>query len=84
MHLMPYIRCMRTTLDIDDDVLQAAKELAAVRKSTAGQVISELARMALTKGETSKPIIRNGFELLPGGGAMVTGELVDKLAEDEG
>jgi len=84
MHLMRYIRCMRTTLDIDDDVLQAAKELAAVRKSTAGQVISELARMALTKGETSEPIIRNGFELLPGGGAMVTAELVDKLAEDEG
>jgi hypothetical protein len=75
---------MRTTLDIDDDVLQAAKELAAVRKSTAGQVISELARMALTRGRTRKPIIRNGFELLPAGGAVVTAELVDKLAEDEG
>jgi hypothetical protein len=39
---------MRTTLDIDDDVLLAAKELAAIRRTTAGQVISDLARQALT------------------------------------
>ena len=28
---------MRTTLDIDDDVLQAAKELARSEKKTAGK-----------------------------------------------
>lgn len=39
---------MRTTLDIDDDILQAAKELAKAEGKTAGQVISELARKALT------------------------------------
>jgi len=39
---------MRTTLDIDDDVLQAAKELARRQKKTAGAVISELTRKALT------------------------------------
>ncbi len=33
---------MRTTLDIADDVLQAAKEIAAVRGRTAGAVMSEL------------------------------------------
>ena len=33
---------MRTTLDIDDDILQAAKELARAEKKTAGQVLSEL------------------------------------------
>jgi DNA-binding transcriptional regulator YdaS (Cro superfamily) len=38
---------MRTTLDIDDDVFLAAKELAAIRKTTAGQVISELARQGI-------------------------------------
>jgi hypothetical protein len=38
---------MRTTLDIDEDVLRAAKELAAARKSTAGKILSELARRAL-------------------------------------
>ena len=38
---------VRTTLDIDDDVLQAAKELADHRKTTAGKVLSDLARQAL-------------------------------------
>jgi hypothetical protein len=37
---------MRTTLDIDDDVLQAAKELAVAHRETAGQVLSDLARGA--------------------------------------
>ena len=40
---------MRTTLDIDDDVLAAAKELAHSQKTTAGRVISNLARQALTR-----------------------------------
>ena len=40
---------MRTTLDIDDDILQAAKELARAEKKTAGQVLSELARKGLTQ-----------------------------------
>ncbi len=35
---------MRTTLDIDDDVLIAVKEIASSRKTTPGKVISELAR----------------------------------------
>ena len=41
------IAAMRTTLDIDDDVLQAAKELGGLQKKTAGQILSELARKAL-------------------------------------
>jgi hypothetical protein len=39
---------MRTTLDIADDVLQAAKERARRERKTAGEVISELARSTLT------------------------------------
>lgn len=39
---------MRTTLDIDDDILAAAKELARAEGRTAGQVLSDLARRALT------------------------------------
>ena len=38
---------MRTTLDIDDDVLEAVKELAAREKKTAGTKLSELARLAI-------------------------------------
>ena len=39
---------MRTTLDIDDDVLMAAKELARAAGKTAGKIISELVRKAMT------------------------------------
>lgn len=39
---------MRTTLDIDDDILAAAKDLARAEGKTAGQVLSDLARRALT------------------------------------
>ncbi len=38
---------MRTTLDLDPDVLQAVKELAEARGVTAGKLMSELARKAL-------------------------------------
>ena len=43
---------MRTTLDLDDDVLQAAKELAALQGKTAGQMVSELVRRALRQPPT--------------------------------
>jgi hypothetical protein len=54
---------MRTTLDLDEDVLQAAKEIAAARGTTAGKVISELARKALEPSHDAK--VRNGVPLLP-------------------
>jgi hypothetical protein len=37
---------MRTTLDIDDDILAAAKERAQRERKSIGTVISELARRA--------------------------------------
>jgi len=55
---------VRTTLDIDDEVLWAAKELAAQRGSTAGKVLSELARQAL-KPAGADIENRNGVPLLP-------------------
>ena len=54
---------MRTTLDIADDVLQAAKEIAVVRRSTAGAVISDLARLALAPTHSAR--LRNGVPVLP-------------------
>ena len=74
---------MRTTLEIDDDVLMAAKELAAAQKKTAGAVISELARKALRGDNSSTLEVRNGFSLLPSGGAIVTTELVESLFDEE-
>lgn len=45
---------MRTTLDIDDDILAAAKDLAKAEGKTAGQVLSDLARRALTTPATQQ------------------------------
>ena len=73
---------MRTTLDIDDDVLAAAKELASGQKTTAGKVISDLVRKALTQPGGRKVIYRNGLPVLPKRGGIVTPELVDRLAEE--
>jgi hypothetical protein len=56
-------RPVRTTLDIDPDVLQAAKELAEHRGTTAGKVLSELARKALAP--KTRATVRNGVPLLP-------------------
>jgi hypothetical protein len=74
---------VRTTLDIDDDVLAAAKELASGQKTTAGKVISDLVRKALTTPLRSKVIYRNGLPVLPKRGGVVTRELVERLAEEE-
>jgi hypothetical protein len=53
---------MRTTLDIDADVLQAAKELAAVHQKTVGQIVTDLLRRAL-EPPASAPRIRNGVRI---------------------
>lgn len=51
---------MRTTLDIDDDILAAAKELARAEGKTAGQVLSDLARRALTAPSGLPPGLADG------------------------
>lgn len=76
---------MRTTLDIDDDILQAAKELAAAKGSTAGKVLSELARRGLA-GSGGTGQVRNGVPLLSsrGSGApRVTMKRVNDLRDDQ-
>jgi Arc/MetJ family transcription regulator len=76
-------RCVRTTLDIDDDVLQAAKELGALHGKTAGQVVSDLARRALSPSATHR--LRNGVPVLPrrpAGRPRPTMRLVNQLRDD--
>jgi hypothetical protein len=73
---------MRTTLDIDNDVLQAAKELAAARNTTAGLIVSELLRKALTSGDTgSNRVLMNGIRVVAPTGKVVTSEMVRELRE---
>lgn len=76
---------MRTTLDIDDDVLRAAKELARREKKTAGAVISELARKALTAPAQGlrEPKAVHGFRPFPRRGGIVTNTQIDKLREED-
>jgi predicted ATPase len=74
---------MRTTLEIDEDVLEAAKELATRQKKTAGKVISELARRGIqTHRATPSQKIINGFEVLPAEGRVVTPQIVQKILEE--
>ena len=74
---------MRTTLDIDDDVLQAAKEIGELRRKTAGQVLSELARKALEPKFVGR--VRNGVPLLPyrPGTPILTVKRVNELLDEE-
>lgn len=81
---------MRTTLDIADDVLAGARELARRQKKTAGQVISDLARDALTRPlgtgkaeEIGGPEGFFGFRPLPADGVVVTNELINQLRDED-
>ena len=76
---------MRTTLDIDLDVLQAAKEMAGRTKRTAGEILSDLARKALVfsnPADAATSAVVNGFEVMPAADRVVTAELVRKLMEE--
>ncbi len=84
---------MRTTLDIADDVLFAAKDMARQRKVSLGVMLSTLARGGLTAAVSSKRPVpstaarlkRFGIVPLPArGGGVVTDELVNQIREQEG
>jgi len=73
---------MRTTLDLDLDVLQAAKEIGASRGMSAGQVVSELVRKALASPKSAK--VRNGVPLLArkAGSPPLTMAAVNQLRDE--
>lgn len=78
---------MRTTIDIEDDVLAAAKELARMQNVSAGQVVSRLLRNALA-GEAVQGRVETrqigGFRPFPARGPVVTSDKVDQLRDEEG
>lgn len=76
---------MRTTLEIDDDVMQAAREMARLKNQGVGRAISDLARRGLVP-ETSPVVeLEDGIPVWKhGSGAVaVTSEMVRNLADDE-
>ena len=80
---------MRTTLDIDEDVLLAAKEHAARERKSVGAVISALARDGLRQ-PAARPPRRAGakrggrFAVLPHREEVITVEHVRGLQDTEG
>ncbi len=81
---------MRTTIDIEDDVLAVAKELARAQHVSAGRIISRLAREALT-GRRQQELPDNaatgavgGFRPFPARGTMVTNDQINDLRDQEG
>lgn len=83
---------MRTTLDIDDDLLAAAKELGRQQGRSAGAVVSALLRQALTHGagpqaaagRSRAPRSVAGFRPFPSRGKPVGNDTVDALRDQEG
>jgi hypothetical protein len=81
---------MRTTLDIEDDVLMAAKETARRQKTSIGAVISDLARRTLMQPHANAPHQRAsrrglsslGIRPLPKRGGIVTNEVINQLRDD--
>ncbi len=81
---------MRTTLNIDTELLIAAKELAEREHKTAGHVISELLRQALraravqarTKRQSNRDIY--GFRPVPSRGGIVTNQHINDLRDELG
>jgi len=73
---------MRTTLDIDQDILLAVKEIAAQRGASLGKVLSELARQSIVDAPSAG--FRNGLPLFSQqpGAEVVTLERVNQLRDE--
>ncbi len=73
---------MRTTLDVDEDVLLAARALAKQRGVTVGKALSDLARQALTRQAAVGT--RHGLPVFPvqPNAGVVTLELVNRLRDE--
>ena len=78
---------MRTTIDIEDDVLAAAKEMARLQHVSAGQVVSRLLREAMSgKAGASASGARTvaGFQPFPARGVLITDTQIEELRDAEG
>jgi hypothetical protein len=73
---------MRTTLDVEEDVLLAARELAKRRGISVGKALSDLARQALTRQPTIAT--QHGLPVFPvqPQAGVVTLELVNRLRDE--
>ena len=81
---------MRTTLDIDADVLAAAKERARREHKTTGQFVSDLLRRAMTQAHApeadgvNEPAACYGFQPFASRGIVISEALIERLRDDDG
>lgn len=73
---------VRTTLEIDDDLIAAARELAGIEGRSIGSVVSDLIRKGLTPTkvdtEDGLPVIR-----VPAGSPPITPEMVRRGLDED-
>jgi hypothetical protein len=72
---------VRTTLELDDDLVAAAREMAAAERRSLGSVISDLARRGLTPARVEVdgdlPVVR-----VPAGTPAITAEMVRRAVDE--
>jgi hypothetical protein len=83
-HQVRYAWIMRTTLDIDDEILLTVKQIAQQQKTTAGSVVSRLLRESL-EPKSFAIEYRDGVPVLPRrpNAPVVTTELVNRLLNED-
>jgi len=75
---------MRTTVNLDEDVLSAVKDLARARQTSIGKELSVLVRRALQGAGRGRGEGVAGFEPFPAEGRLITNELIAGLRDQEG
>lgn len=72
---------MRTTLDLDEDILEAAREIARSRRRSIGAIVSELARAGLRPADVEMieglPVIR-----ARSGSIVITSEMIARALDE--
>ncbi|HET7386388.1 MAG TPA: DUF2191 domain-containing protein [Nocardioidaceae bacterium] len=75
---------MRTTLNLDERVLAAARSKARHERISLGRAVSDLALAGLAPPETRDLTRRHGFPQLPSPpGWVITDEMVARFRDDE-
>lgn len=79
---------MRTTIDIDSDLLLAVKERARAERKSAGRVVSNILRNSLngtSNRSDEKSVYKNGIRVLaPREGEVITMDHIQKIMDEEG
>ena len=79
---------MRTTLDIDDNLLMAAKEIATRERRSLGAVVSGFVRLGVSAENHDERAEQGaaefGYHPFPSRGGVVTNEVIDRLREQTG